>query len=296
MNSIIQFERIIQDNDEEEISEWLISGYLTELFFDLKLNELQSVELQLKKLYEQIHNHNIRNKFRNAIIHALSTFNFNVDNIEILESLITLAAYVREIRVIDYIRVYIADEWINQINSDKKIPITSLFLAVINGFAPDEKSYMMLKSLYVQDVLDSSFALQLFIGLCKCNPELFYEYVPTLIDSLTIEGDSRLDYFVIEFLKIVGPIRLSSYINNIKEGYFSSFLDLFTTIDDYPFDIYPDRNLNGIAYTYTEETDGDDLKLVKILSSIDDVDPEKQLDYLLDKAHQDAVSYAQKNL
>lgn len=229
--NIAQFNKIIRDKEEDDIAAWLIQGLIKDGDFEgLLLTDERSYLAQLQELFDENKelNESLRKKFKNSLILAVSEWSPTAHGAKIIRGLAILGAYIRASRIIDHLSRYILDEWLSLSSSkeEDKNAVRKIF-AVLAGFAPNERVRILFKNLFFKSSLPPQFAAQIFLGLCKCDPFRWVEYVPTFIEFFKRYSEYYEEGFIIyKFEQIVSLSLIAEQFKNLHKNYIKDFLKL----------------------------------------------------------------------
>jgi GAF domain-containing protein len=241
-----ELENFIKGNNVNEISDWLRKGYKTLIFSPLCLANEPSVSVQIKGLFLDF-DPDVQSKFKLAINQAISEWTIDNDGACVIDGLAILAAYVRSTSTIDLLRSILESEHLKAASKDEYENTTETILSVLSGFAPSEKIINIFRSLLFSE-FDHQFAAQLFIGLCKCEPDRYTDFLPRFL-NLTDKNPEFYDInsIILDFKEIVSEYRISKFFKDLdsksqeklqKLLEFSGFNFLYDTQKTLRFDSY----------------------------------------------------------
>jgi hypothetical protein len=268
---------LIDTRKTDALGKWFLDGLTKGDLSPLKFSDYPSIEVQLKDAYGKLEQSD-QGKLSNAVVNAISRWNPDIDSINSLLTLATLSSYIREVEVIDYLRIIIEDRWLREKFKDKYHEILSILIAILSGFAPSEKVKRIFENLFFKDEANDDFMAHLFLGLCKCRPENFTQYVPRFLQVYRRSQRQNkqlfeMNFVVREFVRIVSKSTIFNSFCSLHESDQSNLSELlaeYTSDASYrslpilcvptlsPFDLAEEvASFRGKLMKCSHEEDGD---------------------------------------
>jgi GAF domain-containing protein len=196
------------DNEKiENLSRWLNKGFIHEDFSPFLLNDRSSATVQLKYLFDLL-NVEQQNKLKNAV--SLSIENWKIDEDPfVLQNLVILASYIDAYDTVEALENILKSQWIGDVVDSKYEVVIEKIIATLFGFAKSKIAVSKIQKLFEQlffGYFDRRYAVQLFIGLCICNPKQYPKYLAQFFDLYEETKDLyNLNIVVKTFLHTVPP-------------------------------------------------------------------------------------------
>jgi hypothetical protein len=177
--------RFVTPEQERENREF-ISGLSMVAISDMLLNRSalfgalifgyeRSPETQLKSFYDSV-DEKTQSKFKLAVVHALVRWTLSLHETSTLEMLALTAAYIRAEDAITPLARIIEQKQPFSADAEQDKSTRASLIAVIQGFSPSEKVMKLFEQWY-SDLYYAEHAAQLLIGLSKCTPRKYPEYL-----------------------------------------------------------------------------------------------------------------------
>lgn len=221
---VSEFSAWVESRTQDELAAWLRRGLALGDFHPVIFYKEPMEEAQLQDFFEML-SRDLREKFKAATLLALSAWNPAGDGPVLLRRLVVVAAFIRETRVVDFIRVVIADNRLRFVSEADRMALLQTLIAVAGGFAPDERVLVLFERLFTSPAF-ARFGAQLFVGLCACNPESYPGYVAHMLHLLGAHPQFfREDYLIAETVHVLGLATIARRYQAIEPRHRSEFIE-----------------------------------------------------------------------
>jgi GAF domain-containing protein len=197
----------INNEKIENLSRWLEQGFINEDFSPFLLNDRSSAAVQLKYLFD-ILNTAQQNKFKSAVALSIQNWKLN-DDPSILTDLVILTSYVDAYDTIKALENILKSQSNGDAVEIKYEVAVEKIISTLFGFAKSGIEVLRIQKLFEKlffGYFDRRYAVQLFIGLCICNPKQYPKYLAQFFDLYEETKDLyNLDIVVKTFLHTVPP-------------------------------------------------------------------------------------------
>jgi hypothetical protein len=242
-------EEFVSSQPQQKVGDWLIDGLIHSNFQQLHIYDEPDIAVQLKDFYNYL-SVDLQRKFKRSLTEAIAQWTPVTHGPLVFRELMYLSAYIRATEVIEYLRLFIKDDWLKQLkDKDEYKECLGTALGVLAGFAPFDGIELLLED-FLEDCdnkIPPEYAAQIFVGLCRCQPKDYPRYAKKFLSLYQKYPDIYQMKFVIpEFARLVTLPTRNNKVNQLDLGtkellehLFERFSkELFVTNDHPEFDVY----------------------------------------------------------
>jgi hypothetical protein len=278
-NEIISF---LRSSDTINLSTWLSSGLETKSFNPLML--VEDPVFHLRRIFHLVE-HGMQNKLRNVISRSISEWfpNPSRTNLAIIKDLSILAAFTRCIDATEHLCSILQNKWIDTKRVDDE-EVAEDLIASLSGLSPNINIQYLFSDLFFSREPNSIFAAQLFVGLCKCDPNNFAKYFSRFHALYKGFPGSKtvfeLDEIILQILEIVPISRISQDVFHMDIEQKIWLVDILRDINstktielvsklsttlppfgEMPTDLYEyEEQINKLRFNFLDEGGKNDIK------------------------------------
>lgn len=215
--------KIVQNSSVHEIQEQIEYLFFEPLKNKLGLNAKLTPDEYIYEIYLFCDIENKR-KLKYAIYHLVLEWRLlDHRSTNYLCNLAILSANIGLSTIAPRLYIVIADELLLSLPEEEYIDSVSTLIATLDVFLPDSINYF--KALFYSDTLEPNFIAQLFLGLCKCDPTIYYRYIPRFLHIYNSHSQLFHSYAIFrEFLSYVPLENLVESLEKIEFELAHSFL------------------------------------------------------------------------
>lgn len=174
--------------NETRFAEWLLIGAVTGDYAPVEFFTEPSIPSQIQYAVGE-QPVSVQVAFKRAIGTAVSDWMHGIHPLAALRTLVLVAAYLRVTDLVPHLAHIARSQLIphlrrNRPDGDELTETVGVLLAVIAGFAPNQRAMVAAEALYYDDLVPSRYLAILLNALCRSRPAEYPHYLPRLLRKI----------------------------------------------------------------------------------------------------------------